>query len=57
MYIEQGTVRLSVLSRAGKEAVIAVLERWHFFGEGRLRNSLRIDSAHIGRPKWRCFTF
>jgi CRP/FNR family cyclic AMP-dependent transcriptional regulator len=36
MYIEQGTVRLSVLSRAGKEAVIAVLERWHFFGEGCL---------------------
>ena len=25
MYIEQGTVRLSVLSHAGKEAVIAVL--------------------------------
>ena len=36
MYIEQGTVRLSVLSHAGKEAVIAVLERFHFFGEGCL---------------------
>src|SRR5918912_3733878 len=36
MYIEQGTVRLSVLSHAGKEAVIAVLEHSHFFGEGCL---------------------
>jgi CRP-like cAMP-binding protein len=36
MYIEQGTVRLSVLSHTGKEAVIAVLEPWHFFGEGCL---------------------
>jgi CRP/FNR family cyclic AMP-dependent transcriptional regulator len=36
MYIEQGTVRLSVLSHAGKEAVIAVLEASHFFGEGCL---------------------
>src|SRR5689334_24637420 len=36
MYIERGTVRLSVLSHAGKEAVIAVLEPFHFFGEGCL---------------------
>jgi len=36
MYIEQGTVRLSVLSHAGKEAVVAVLEASHFFGEGCL---------------------
>ena len=36
MYVEQGTVRLSVLSQAGKEAVIAVLEVGHFFGEGCL---------------------
>ena len=36
MYVEQGTVRLSVLSHAGKEAVIAVLEVGHFFGEGCL---------------------
>jgi len=34
MYVETGTVRLSVLSHAGKEAVIAVLESAHFFGEG-----------------------
>jgi CRP/FNR family cyclic AMP-dependent transcriptional regulator len=36
MYVEEGTVRLSVLSHAGKEAVIAVLDVGHFFGEGCL---------------------
>ena len=36
MYVERGTVRLSVLSHAGKEAVIAVLDDNHFFGEGCL---------------------
>jgi CRP/FNR family cyclic AMP-dependent transcriptional regulator len=36
MYVEQGSVRLSVLSHAGKEAVIAVLDGGHFFGEGCL---------------------
>jgi CRP-like cAMP-binding protein len=36
MYVEQGAVRLAVLSHAGKEAVIAVLDAGHFFGEGCL---------------------
>jgi CRP/FNR family cyclic AMP-dependent transcriptional regulator len=36
MYVAHGTVRLSVLSHAGKEAVIAVLDDNHFFGEGCL---------------------
>jgi CRP/FNR family cyclic AMP-dependent transcriptional regulator len=36
MFIDQGAVRLSVLSHAGKEAVIAVLEAGNFFGEGCL---------------------
>jgi CRP/FNR family transcriptional regulator, cyclic AMP receptor protein len=36
MYVEQGVVRLSVVSHAGKEAVIAVLDADHFFGEGCL---------------------
>ena len=36
MYLEKGIVRLSVLSHAGKEAVVAVLEGGHFFGEGCL---------------------
>jgi CRP/FNR family cyclic AMP-dependent transcriptional regulator len=36
MYVAHGTVQLSVLSHAGKEAVIAVLNDDHFFGEGCL---------------------
>jgi CRP-like cAMP-binding protein len=36
MYVELGAVRLSVLSHAGKEAVVAVLDEAHFFGEGCL---------------------
>jgi CRP/FNR family transcriptional regulator, cyclic AMP receptor protein len=36
MYVETGAVRLSVLSHAGKEAVIAVIDAGHFFGEGCL---------------------
>jgi CRP/FNR family cyclic AMP-dependent transcriptional regulator len=36
LYVEWGTVRLSALSPAGAEAVIEVLERDAFFGEGCL---------------------
>ena len=36
MYVEKGAVRLSVLSHAGKEAVVALLKASHFFGEGCL---------------------
>ena len=36
MYVEMDAVRLSVLSQAGKEAVVAVLDAGHFFGEGCL---------------------
>ena len=36
MYVDEGAVRLSVLSHAGKEAVVAVLDVAHFFGEGCL---------------------
>jgi CRP-like cAMP-binding protein len=36
MYVERGTVSLSVVSHSGKEAVIAVLDADHFFGEGCL---------------------
>jgi CRP-like cAMP-binding protein len=41
MYIETGTVRLSVLSHAGKEAVVALLDEGHFFGEGCLAGQPR----------------
>jgi CRP/FNR family transcriptional regulator, cyclic AMP receptor protein len=36
MYLVEGTVRLSVLSHAGKEAVVALLDAGDFFGEGCL---------------------
>jgi CRP-like cAMP-binding protein len=36
MYVSNGTVRLSVVSHTGKEAVIAVLDGNHSFGEGCL---------------------
>jgi CRP/FNR family cyclic AMP-dependent transcriptional regulator len=35
-YIQEGSVKLSVLSRTGKEAVVAVLGQGDFFGEGCL---------------------
>lgn len=41
MYVDNGAVRLSVLSHAGKEAVVAVLEGAHFFGEGCLAGQLQ----------------
>ena len=46
MYVEKGVVRLSVLSHAGKEAVVAVLDAGHFFGEGCLAGqSQRMSTA------------
>lgn len=36
LYIQQGSVKLSVLSRTGKEAVLGVLSRGDFVGEGAL---------------------
>lgn len=51
MYVEEGAVRLSVVSHAGKEAVIAVLERGHFFGEGCLASqTLRMSTATAMAP-------
>jgi CRP-like cAMP-binding protein len=34
LYLREGAVKLSVLSRSGKEAVVAILEAGTFFGEG-----------------------
>ena len=46
MFVESGTVRLSVVSHAGKEAVVAVLQGGHFFGEGCLTSQVqRMASA------------
>jgi CRP-like cAMP-binding protein len=36
MYVERGAVRLSVVARSGKEAVIAIVETGQFVGEGCL---------------------
>jgi CRP/FNR family cyclic AMP-dependent transcriptional regulator len=45
-YIEQGKVKLTVISRAGKEAVVAILNHGSFFGEGCLAGqSLRMSTA------------
>jgi CRP/FNR family cyclic AMP-dependent transcriptional regulator len=51
MYVETGIVRLSVLSHTGKEAVVAVLDAGHFFGEGCLAGqSLRMATATAMGP-------
>src|SRR5882672_8953242 len=36
LYIQKGSVKLSVLSKAGREAVVAMLGPGEFFGEGCL---------------------
>jgi len=51
MYVDSGAVRLSVVSHAGKEAVVAVLEDGHFFGEGCLASQpQRIATATAMAP-------
>ena len=51
MYVDSGAVRLSVLSHGGKEAVIAVLDAGHFFGEGCLASqTLRMATASAMGP-------
>ena len=46
MYIQKGGVKISVLSRTGKEAVVAMLGPGDFFGEGALTGQpIRIGTA------------
>ena len=46
MYIQRGGIKISVLSRTGKEAVVAMLGPGDFFGEGALTGqTIRIGSA------------
>jgi CRP/FNR family cyclic AMP-dependent transcriptional regulator len=46
LFIQQGGVKLSVLSKAGREAVVAMLGPGEFFGEGCLAGqSVRMGSA------------
>jgi len=45
-YIQRGTIKLSVLSHVGKEAVVAMLGPGDFFGEGALAGqTVRIGTA------------
>ena len=46
MYIQKGNVKLSVLSKASREAVVAMLGQTEFFGEGCLAGQpVRIGTA------------
>jgi len=50
-YIQKGGIKLSVLSRTGKEAVVAMLTAGDFFGEGALAGqSVRIGTATAVTP-------
>jgi Cyclic nucleotide-binding domain len=40
-YIQQGKIKLTVVSEQGKEAVVAILGPGHFFGEGCLNGHPR----------------
>jgi CRP/FNR family cyclic AMP-dependent transcriptional regulator len=51
MYIQKGGIKISVLSRTGKEAVVAMLGPGDFFGEGALTGqSIRIGTATATVP-------
>jgi CRP/FNR family transcriptional regulator, cyclic AMP receptor protein len=46
MYLQEGGVKLSVVSEVGKEAIVAILEPGDFFGEGCLAGqSVRMGTA------------
>ena len=55
-YIQEGKVKLTVVSQKGKEAVVAILGRADFFGEGcltaqrvRMATAISLDDATIVR--------
>jgi CRP/FNR family cyclic AMP-dependent transcriptional regulator len=55
-YIQQGKIKLTVVSEQGKEAVVAILGPGHFFGEGclnghplRIATTMAIDECVITR--------
>jgi len=66
-YIQTGKVKLTVVSKIGKEATIGILNEGQFFGEGCLTGQpLRLCSATAmtdcsvmridKKPWWKCFT-
>jgi CRP-like cAMP-binding protein len=51
MFIQKGNVKLSVLSKSGREAVVAMLGSGEFFGEGCLAGQpVRMGSATATAP-------
>jgi CRP-like cAMP-binding protein len=51
IYLQEGNVRLSVVSEGGKEAVVAILGPRDFFGEGCLAGqSIRMGTARAITP-------
>jgi CRP-like cAMP-binding protein len=51
MYIQKGTVKLSVLSKSGREAVVGMLGPGEFFGEGCLAGQpVRMGTAAATVP-------
>ena len=51
LYIQKGTVKLSVVSKTGKEAVVAMLKPGDFVGEGALAGQpVRIATATSATP-------
>jgi CRP/FNR family cyclic AMP-dependent transcriptional regulator len=51
MYVEKGSVKLSVVNEVGREAVVAILGRADFFGEGCLAGQrTRIGTATAFTP-------
>jgi CRP/FNR family transcriptional regulator, cyclic AMP receptor protein len=51
MYIQKGDVKLSVVNKVGKEAIVAILGPDDFFGEGCLaRQSVRRETAAALTP-------
>ncbi len=51
LYVQKGGVKLSVLSKAGREAIVAMLGPGDFFGEGCLAGQpIRIGSATAMTP-------
>ena len=50
-YVQKGAIKISVLSRIGKEAVVAMLSPGDFFGEGALAGqTVRIETATALAP-------
>jgi CRP/FNR family cyclic AMP-dependent transcriptional regulator len=56
LYLQTGTVKLSVVSRGGKEAVVTLVEAGSFFGEGclagqpkRIATAVAVDRCRVLR--------